>query len=148
MDGQAQGVPELRTNGSVSDVQWNTGLDAYSEEMEDAILDGGNRVIKNRQNIVDVVRDAFTNVREKSRAYFGNLSAGKLEQLEAQVENLPPEMRGKLFKKGKSYSVTATLDSIRHIVDDKTGMTQEDVVEYLAKMPQIISEPDRVTFTY
>lgn len=47
----------------------------------------------------------------------------------------------------KDYSIATTLDSIRHIVDEK-GLTIDEVIDYLDRMPDTILEYDTVFFDY
>ena len=43
----------------------------------------------------------------------------------------------------KDYSIATTLDSIRHIVDEK-GLIIDEVIDYLDRMPDTILEYDTV----
>ena len=83
----------------------------------------------------------------KATAYFGIIDVSTLEKIKNSIPNLPKELEGKLFKEGKQYSVAATLDSIRHLVDEKS-LTREDVIDYLDRFADTILEFDSVVFNY
>ena len=52
-----------------------------------------------------------------------------------------------LFKKGMDYSVAATLDSIRHLIDEKK-LSKADVIDYLGRLADTIADFDTVHFSY
>ncbi|MBR5134912.1 MAG: hypothetical protein IKV35_04880, partial [Clostridia bacterium] len=104
----------------------NDVLLPYGEEIKGYIESRGDYIVDNYEKLVGVVDTAFDNPKEQATCYFGIIRADILETIRNDVPNLP--QNEKLFKTGKDYSVAATLDSIRHITENKTSMTRADVV--------------------
>ena len=125
----------------------NDSLLKYSGELRDLIEDRGDIIVDSYDKLVDIVNLAFDEPNTKATAYFGIIDVSTLQKIENSVPNIPKEMNGKLFKSGKQYSVAATLDSIRHLVDDKK-LSRDDVVDYLDRLADTIVEFDSVTFDY
>ena len=90
---------------------------------------------------------AFDNPNLKATAYFGIINTDVLGKIKNSVPNLPKESKETLFKPGRDYSVATTLDSIRHIVDEK-ALNREDVINYLDRLADTILEFDTVTFNF
>ena len=119
----------------------------YNEELTGYISQRGDYIVDSFERLVDVVNFAFDKPNEKATAYFGIIPTDILSKIEKSIPNLPKEMTGNLFKAGKDYSVAATLDSIRHLADEKK-LSREEIIEYLDRMTDCIVEFDTVTFDY
>ena len=115
--------------------------------MKQLIESRGDYIIDSYSKLENVVKFAFDNPTHKATAYFGIIDAEKLSKIENSIPNLPKDIDGTLFKAGLDYSITTTLDSIRHIVDEK-GLTQKEVVNYLSKFVETITDFDTVAFDY
>ena len=70
-----------------------------------------------------------------------------MAEIEKSVPNLPNELKGILFKTDKDYSIAVTLDSIRHLKDEK-NISIDDIIDYLDRMTDTIVEYDSVYFDY
>ena len=125
----------------------NDALLPYDAEMENLIKQKGNIIVDNFDKLKEVVDLAFDKPNVKATVYFGALDPAFLESIQRGVPNLPAELKGALFKKDRSYSIAATLDSIRHLTDDKPGMTKDDVLDYLDRMADVIIHADSVMYS-
>lgn len=125
----------------------NDALLPYDSEMTSIIKTRGDIIVDSYAALQNVVDDAFDNPSKKATVYFGILDSKSVERIEKKVPNIPSALDGKLFKMGKSYSIAATLDSIRHLSDNKS-LSREDVLDYLDRMPDTIVDNDSVNFDY
>lgn len=126
----------------------NDALLPYDAEMTGLIERGGNIIVDSYDKLVDAVNRAFENPNDKVTMYFGILDNDVLSAINKKIPNLPTEANGSLFKPGRQYSVAATFDSIRHLVSDKSGLTIEDVIDYLDRFADTIVDSDTATFNY
>ncbi len=127
----------------------NDSLKPYSAELTDIITGNGDFIVDSFDALIDVVNLAFDEPTKKATAYFGNLDVSILEKIKSSIPDLPSEYRqeGMLFKKGMDYSVAATLDNIRHLIDEK-GLSKADVIDYLDRLADTIADFDTVNFSY
>lgn len=123
----------------------NENLLPYSRELQTLIRQKGGYIVDSAQALKDVVNLAFDNPQAKGTAYFGILDTEVLSKIEKSIPNLPKAFNGVLFKKNKDYSVAATLDSIRHITDEK-HLSRIDVLDYLDRLADTIVEFDSVVY--
>lgn len=126
----------------------NDVLQKYSDEMISIFNSRGDVVVDSYDKLVDVVNRAFDEPKAKATAYFGVLPYSVLSDIENAVPNIPTELNGQLFKKGRAFSIAATFDSIRHINEGKTALTRQDIIDYLDRLPDTIIENDSVSFDY
>lgn len=125
----------------------NDGLQPYSKELKEIIESQGNVIVDSYDKLVAVVNRVFDKPQEKATAYFGTLDYDTLSIIEKHIQNLPQELRGNLFKKNRQYSIAATFDGIRHLVDEKK-LTRDDVIDYLDRLADTIIEHDSAYFSY
>lgn len=125
----------------------NDKLLPYNEELTSIIEKKGDYIIDSFDKLKNIVRIAFHNPKQKATAYFGILSPDILSNIEKSITNLPKELNGTLFKSNKTYSVAATLDSIKHLADGK-NLSEQDVLDYLDRMADTIIHFDTVAFDY
>ncbi|MBR5552265.1 MAG: hypothetical protein IKV98_00280 [Clostridia bacterium] len=119
----------------------------YDEELTDMIKQRGDYIVDSYEKLNSIVNLAFDIPNKKATAYFGIIPQEVLETIENRMPNMPKEMGGVIFKPGKTYSIAATLDSIRHLKDDK-NLSRSEIVDYLDRMPDTIVEFDSVSFDY
>lgn len=123
----------------------NDALTPYNEELTKYIENNGNLIVDSFEKLEQVVNLAFDNPTHKATAYFGVINAETLDKIKNSIPNLPKTSKDILFKSGRDYSIATTLDSIRHIVDDK-ALTRDDVVDYLDRLADTILEFDSVAY--
>ena len=119
----------------------------YNEELVRIIENNGGIIVDSFDKLQEVVNLSFDEPTRKATAYFGILDSSLLEQIEKKIPNIPKDLNGKVFKAGRTYSIAASLDSIRHLTDEK-GLTREDVLDYLDRMADTIIDNDTVSFDY
>ena len=125
----------------------NDKLSPYNEELSQYIKNGGDYIIDSFDALESAVNMAFDSPDKKATLYFGNVSPEDISRIEASIENLPTELKGKLFKPGRTYSVIATLDSIRHLKDEK-NISTENVLKYMDRYADTVVDFDDVHFDY
>ena len=123
----------------------NDALQPYDAELRNLIESQGNIIVDSYEKLVEVVNRAFDNPKDKATAYFGILDTSILVRIEKSIQNLPEALKGMLFKQNKQYSVATTLDSIRHLTDNKS-ISRNDVMDYLDRLADTIAEFDTVAF--
>ena len=123
----------------------NDALLPYDAELSELIESRGDYIVDSYDKLVEVVNLAFENPTLQATAYFGVVDATILEKIENSVPNLPNELKGKLFKAGRDYSIAATLDNIRHLSDSK-DLGANDIIEYLDKLADTIIDFDSVAY--
>ena len=140
----SSGIYSFKTSqsGMANDV-----LIPYNEEITTYIKQQGNYIVYDFEMLKRVVDLAFDNPNLKATIYFGSIDTKILDKIENSIPNLPQEVKGKLFKNNSNYSIAATFDSIRHIVDEKK-LSREDVLDYLDHLADTIVDFDSVTFDY
>ena len=124
----------------------NDALHRYTGELQDLIEERGDIIVDSYDKLINVVDLAFDNPDMKATAYFGIVDVDTLKKIENSVPNIPRDMNGKLFKEGRQYSIAATLDSIRHLVDDK-NLTRSDLIDYLDRLADTIVDFDSVSYS-
>lgn len=122
-------------------------LSAYDEDLSNIIKDRGDIIIDSYEKLREVVDLAFNQPNKKATAFLGSISPETLRDIVNNIPNLPLEYKESLFKGGRNYSIAMTMDSIRHIVDDK-NLTQADVLNYLDKLPETVLSFDSVAFDF
>ncbi len=130
------------TNGMANDL-----LLPYNEELTRYIGQNGNFIVDSFESLQKTVNLAFDNKSKKAIAYFGIIDAKILKKIKDSIPNLPNTSKDILFKDGKDYSVAVTLDSIRHLSDEK-GLSRNDIVDYLDRLADTIVDFDTVAFDY
>ena len=125
----------------------NDALISYDKELTHFIEERGDYIVDSFEKMQQIVNLAFDEPQRKATAYFGIINADTLEKIKNSVPNLPKEGKETLFKPGRDYSIATTLDSIRHIVDEKT-LNREDVINYLDRLADTILEFDTVAFSF
>ena len=125
----------------------NDALIPYDSELSQLIETKGDYIVDSYEKLEKIVKLAFDEPDHKATVYFGIIDATTLKNIENSVPNIPRELDGTLFKANKDYSIATTLDSIRHIVDEK-GLTIDEVIDYLDRMPDTILDRDSVNFDY
>ena len=125
----------------------NDKLSPYSEELAQFIEQKGDYIVDNFDKLKQVVNLAFDNPSVKATAYFGIINRETLSEIKESIPNLPKASKEILFKDGRDYSIATTLDSIRHIVDEK-GLSRDDVIDYLDRLADTVVEFDTVSFDY
>lgn len=124
----------------------NDALIPYNDKQINYINNRGDYIIDSFDKLVEVVNLAFDEPDKKATAYFGMVDTTTLQKIKNSIPNLPESM-DMLFEDNRSYSIATTLDSIRHIVDEKK-LTRQDVIDYLDRFADTIVEYDDVDFHY
>jgi len=138
------------TNFSLSDSKSGRANDLllpYNDELTGYINQRGDYIVNNFEGLKKIVNLAFDNRQKKATAYFGIIPSEIISKIEKNIPNLPRALNGVLFKTGKDYSIATTLDSIRHLADEKS-LTREEIIDYLDRMADTIVEFDTVNFDY
>ena len=130
---------------SVSDLHNEGKLRRYNEELSRIITSKGDSIIYDENGIIDFVDKTFGKNAEQKYAYFGIVPDSQIRAIEKKIKNMPKNKNGVLFKKGNGYSLACSMDSIRHLLDDK-HLSYEEIVDYLKKMPETVLNSDSATY--
>ena len=125
----------------------NDGLSAYNDELTKFIKARGDYIVDSFAKLEKVVNLAFDEPNTKATAYFGIVNAETLKKIKDSIPNMPKASKDILFKEGRDYSIATTLDSIRHIADEK-GLKREDIIDYLDRLADTIIDFESVTFDF
>ena len=120
----------------------------YSEFRERLISSDKNNVIaRTKEDVVAFVRESFLDKQSKKSLHLGAVSSELMERIYNEVENLPENKRDSLFKSNREYSLEIGQEDIRHLVQDKKGLSVEDVINYVLNMPTVVNDFDQVHYT-
>lgn len=125
----------------------NDALQPYDDELRSLIERNGGVIVDSYDKLVEQVNRAFDKPTDKTTLYFGILDPTVLDAIQSKVPNMPKAFDGHLFKPGRSYSVAATLDSIRHLVEDKPSLKRADVIDFLDRLADTIVENDTTEYS-
>lgn len=141
--------PDIRYSFRDSDSGMaNDALSPYDDELKGFIERRGDYIVDSFDKLQEIVNMAFDKPQLKATAYFGIINTETLEKIKNSTHNLPKSVEGILFKKGRDYSIAVTLDSIRHMVDEKSSLTREDIIDFLDRLADTIVEFDTVAFSF
>ena len=141
--------PDIRYSFRDSDSGMaNDALSPYDDELKGYIERRGDYIVDSFDKLQQIVNMAFDKPKLKATAYFGIINTETLEKIKNSTHNLPKSVEGILFKKGRDYSIAVTLDSIRHMVDEKSSLTREDIIDFLDRLADTIVEFDTVAFSF
>ena len=123
------------------------GLKAYSDFRKELLLRNNNNIIaKSENDVIDFIEEAFSNVKSKKRMHIGVFSDELISKIYEKVANLPDELKHNLFLPGREYSIEISQDDIRHLSDEKKGMNVNDIKNYLAILPNLLTDFDEVHY--
>ena len=123
-------------------------FEPYSEYREDMLkLNDQNIIARSKKDVVEFVDEAFNNKQSKKSLHLGKVSDATLQRIYQKIDNLPKEKSGTLFKAGREYSLEIGQEDVRHLIQDKKGLSKNDVIDYVLNLPQIINTFDTVSYT-
>ncbi len=144
-DGDSDGNRYLRSTGDTDNSE-TFKMGAYSaERLETLHLKPNNVIIKNNEMLSGYVREALEEPDTKKSLHLGAIPQNVVERIKAEIRQIKPEKIPELFKENREYSLEIGQEDVRHI--KKPGMTAEQVIEYVGKLPDIVTEFDGVTYT-
>ena len=125
----------------------NDALIPYDSELKSIIENRGDYIVDSYEKLVEIANTAFDETTKQATAYFGIIDTDTLEKIKTNIPNMPKQQGFELFKRGRLYSIATTLDSVRHIVDEKS-LSREEVIEFLDRFADTIIDFDSVAFDY
>ena len=133
-----------------ADTNTNTGekvqyaLSEYTEQQENAILKGDKReVLRSSEDVRNFAERTLLNNEYETFGYMGVVPSDVVNRIKNEVTEISTENRENLFKRD-AFSLRIRQSEIVHL--KKIGMTIEDAVDYVSKVPQIVTEFDTVRY--
>ena len=138
-----QGKETNLTAEAENDIKY--ALRSYSENEKQKISRSPNNVIIETTEDIDILTEAALNGKEREKfANFGVVPKDVIDRIRKEVTDISDEHRKELLSE-EEYSLRTRQSEVYHL--KKKGMTDEEVKEYVRKIPQIVSEFDSVRYT-
>lgn len=120
-------------------------LTEYTDDQIESILKGSDReILKTDEEIKEFASRALVNDERETFGYLGIVSSDIIERIKSEVSEISAENRENLFGK-EAYSLRIRQSEIAHL--KKEGMTVEEAIDYVSKIPQIVTEFDEVRYS-
>ena len=120
-------------------------LNDYEQKTKNTILSNDrNVIIENKNHLKELVIEALNSQSNKA-LHLGKLTEQQTDRIKKSINNLPKDKQGLL--KRKDYDVVINQSEIRHLRDKKQRLTENDIIDYVNKIPEIISNFDEVYYS-
>lgn len=124
-------------------------LDEYSTWRRQTIESiDTNAIVEDEQQLHELISEAFANPKSKKSLHLGVVPQNVIDRINLEAIGVPKELRGNLFKENREQSLEIGQEDIRHLIDDKSGMTMDDVYDYVTRLPEIVTQFDSVQFFF
>ena len=142
--------PKLQNADAYRDTKRNTSEDVryaltqYTEQQEQSILKGDKReILKSTSDVKKFTERTLNSNEHETFGYLGVVSSDVVNRIKNEVTEISAEHRENLFKRD-AFSLRIRQSEITHL--KKMGMTIEEAVDYVVKIPQIVTEFDTVRY--
>ena len=139
----------ISNNSSISQKNDNVKtiyLNDYDNKTARIILSSSRNIIINSVEQLDTLIDeALNNGTANKALHFGKLSIEQTDKIKNSISNLPTDKQNYLQK--ETYDIVMNQSEIRHLKEDKSRITNQDIHEYVKKIPEIISNFDSVYYS-
>ncbi len=133
---------------SMKDSDFKKGLVPYSTERKEMLLrDSRNIIAENVADVKSFVHEAFSNNKSIKSLHLGRITPELLNRIYLEIPNLPADKQNALFRMDREYSLEIGQEDVRHLIDEKNQLTQEDIIDYVLNLPAIINDFDEVHYT-
>ena len=124
-------------------------LDEYSTWRRQTIESiDTNVIVEDEQQLHELISEAFANPKSNKSLHLGVVPQNVIDRINLEAIGVPKELRGNLFKENREQSLEIGQEDIRHLIDDKSGMTMDDVYDYVTRLPEIVTQFDSVQFFF
>lgn len=120
-------------------------LEDYDFKTEQVIKSAERNVIVRNYRQLDTLIDEALDTQSNKALHFGRINETITQRIKRKLENLP-KMKAPYLTKEK-YDLVMNQSEIRHLIDEKTMMTREDVHKYVGVLPEIISNFDSASYS-
>jgi len=127
----------------------SSGVNEYSDWRKKTLENVQNNVIvESDKQLADLVKEAFEDKQSKKSLHLGVVPQSSIDRINSETFGVPKDLRGYLFKADREYSLEIGQEYIRHLADEKDSLTVEDAIDYVVKLPVIVTQFDSSQFTY
>ena len=103
-----------------------------------------NIIVKNYKQLDLLIDEALT-TQSNNALHFGKINENIITRIKKKIQNLPKGKENYLSK--NDYDLVINQSEIRHLRDNKTRLTNEEIHNYVRKLPEIITESDSISYT-
>lgn len=120
-------------------------LESYDEITSNRIkMNTRNVVIETSNQLNNLIDEALTTNENKS-LHLGKLNAEIVSKIKNNIKNLPQSKLNFLNK--DTYDLVINQSEIRHLIDDKSTLSNNDIKHFIKVLPEIIANSDYVSYT-
>ena len=120
-------------------------LENYNEQTEKILsMKERNVIVKNYKQL-DTLIDEALNTQNNKALHFGKINENIITKIKNKIQNLPKGKENYLTK--NNYDLVINQSEIRHLRDNKNRLTNEEIHNYVRKLPDIITESDDISYT-
>lgn len=127
------------------DIYNSDTLEGYDIITANRILSTNRDVIiedeKQLRNLVDEALQTNSN----KALHLGKISKENTEYIKNNINNLPKDKINIINK--ETYDLIINQSEIRHLIEDKPSLSNEDVLKYVKFVPKIITESDYISYS-
>ncbi len=134
-----------QSNESVNNNKNRDFLEEYDKNTEKVISAADRNVIVRNYKQLAILVDEALDTNSNKALHLGNINETITQRIKEKLANLPKNKVPYLTK--EKYDLVINQSEVRHLIDEKTKMTREDVHKYVSLLPKIISEFDNVSFS-
>ena len=120
-------------------------LNNYDDKTKKTILmNERNVIVRNNAQLERFVVEALNSQSNKA-LHLGKITEQQTEKIKNSISNLPVDKKNFLSK--KDYDIVINQSEIRHLKDNKVRLTENDIIDYVKKIPEIVSNFDEVYYS-
>ena len=120
-------------------------LEDYDSKTERVIKSAERNVIVRSYKQLDGFIDEALDTQSNKALHFGRIDETITQKIKRKLENLPRVKAPYLTK--EKYDLVMNQSEIRHLIEDKTKMTRDDVHKYVKVLPEIVSKFDSASYS-
>ncbi len=135
------GVRAMKINKSINSPIMNNYDETTANRIE---MNDRNVIVKNNKHLSNLINEAL-NSNENKALHLGKLNEGTINNIKNKIQNLPKSKQNYLTK--NNYDLVINQSEIRHLLDNKAGLTEREINHFIQILPNIISNSDYISYT-
>lgn len=120
-------------------------LNDYTEKSANQILQNERHEIIHNEAQLDYMIDEALNTQKNKALHLGIIDNTTIVKIKEKIKNLPTDRQD--YLQNNDYDLVINQSEIRHLKDDKVKLTNEEIHDYVKKLPSLISECDDVIYS-
>lgn len=137
---------------NAQNLQKTTQNDTERDFLENYETDTQRHITSNKDNIIvknykqlDNLVDEALNTNNNKELHLGRINQTLTQKIKNKILNLPKN-KTEMLNRDK-YDLVLHQSEIRHLKDGKVKLTDEEVHDYVKKLPEIITNPDTISYS-